>query len=127
MNMSTTPSKQHVLLVEDHPQLRRVLQRTLKMDGMVVSVAESGDQAKAMLRDGLVVDLVLSDVRMPGETDGVQLARWLQTHHPQVAVLLQSGYSEIDTGEFPILRKPFAPQELQDAIDECLRRIRARV
>lgn len=75
-----------------------------------------------MLRDGLVVDLVLSDVRMPGETDGVQLARWLQLHYPQIAVLLQSGYSEIDTGDIPVLRKPFAPQELQYAIDQCLKR-----
>src|ERR1022692_2570397 len=65
----------HVLLVEDHVQLRKVLKQTLCGEGFRVTTAESADQALSILGRGEAVDILFSDVRMPGRLDGLQLAR----------------------------------------------------
>jgi DNA-binding response OmpR family regulator len=57
---------------------------------------------------------------MPGKTNGVDLARWIHVHCPGTAVLLQTGYAEFDTGDFPVLRKPFDGAELEHAIKALL-------
>jgi DNA-binding response OmpR family regulator len=52
--------------------------------------------------------------------DGIQLARWVRQNRPSMAILLQTAYSDLDTSEFKILRKPFSPEELTAAIRELL-------
>lgn len=101
-----------VLLVEDHAQLRRILTTTLVASGYQVTAAESGDAALILLKGGLQIDTLLSDIRMPGKIDGKQLAEWLRAARPSVAILLQTGYSDVQTGSFAVLRKPFTPEEL---------------
>jgi DNA-binding response OmpR family regulator len=102
----------HVLLVEDHSRLRRILQLALETDGFRVTAAESADEAFALLEKGVMVDILLTDIRMPGSIDGLQLARWTRDHRAEVAILLQTGFSNMDTGDFPLLRKPYPPEEL---------------
>jgi CheY-like chemotaxis protein len=102
----------HVLLVEDHSRLRKILQFALESDGFRVTAAGSADEAVVLLEDGARVDILLSDIRMPGHIDGLQLARWVRDHHPDIAILLQTGFSDMDTGGFPLLRKPYPPEEL---------------
>jgi DNA-binding response OmpR family regulator len=65
-----------------------------------------------MLPTGAMVDILLSDIRTPGSTDGLQLARRAREHRPEVGILLQTGFSDLDTGDFPLLRKPYPPEEL---------------
>jgi len=102
----------HVLLVEDHSRLRKILQLALETDGFQVTAAESADEAVALLENGVTVDILLSDIRMPGSIDGLQLARWTRDHRAEVAILLQTGFSNMDTEDFPLLRKPYPPEEL---------------
>jgi len=102
----------HVLLVEDHVQLRRILQHTLTQDGFRVTAAENADKARSILADGFAADILLTDIRMPGALNGLELARWARAHRPDVAVLLQTGFVEVDTEDFRVLRKPFSPDEL---------------
>jgi DNA-binding NtrC family response regulator len=110
----------HVLLVEDHPMLRRVLERTLRENSFDVTVADSGDSARALLEQGLQVDCLFTDIRMPGRINGLELALWAKQHRPAIAVLLQTGYTDIDTGDLPVLRKPYPPDALVTAIRAAL-------
>jgi CheY-like chemotaxis protein len=105
-----------VLLVEDNDRLRRVLQLSLAEIGFAVTAAASGDAARTLLEDGPCPSLLFSDIRMPGQLDGLQLASWATRRFPELHVLLQTGYAEDGAGEFPALRKPFTADELVEAI-----------
>lgn len=108
----------HILLVEDHLSLRRILVRTLTSAGFQVTAAENGDQARQMLENGTLPDVLLSDIRMPGTLDGIQLARWVRINRPGIAIILQSAYSEYRTDEFKVVQKPFGAEELIAALLE---------
>jgi CheY-like chemotaxis protein len=79
--------------VEDEALARMYLADELSIEGFDVIEAKSGDEAHAMLRDGLKVDSVITDVKMPGTIDGLQLASWIGQKRPSVPVLVISGYS----------------------------------
>ncbi len=68
------------------------------------------------------VDLVFSDVVLPGQTDGLALARTVTTRYPNIPVVLTTGYTKVfDTGpEFPVLRKPYQISALGRVIHDAL-------
>jgi CheY-like chemotaxis protein len=74
-----------------------------------VRVAESGDAALALLDAGLQVDVVFSDVVMPGSLSGIDLARALRRRWPELPVVLATGYTErqVALPDVPILAKPY--------------------
>ena len=84
--------KQVVLVVDDEPTIRACLVIHLEDKGFAVREAASAAEAIAVLQEpGCVVNLVFSDVRMPGEMDGIGLSRWIFENRPNVAVILASG------------------------------------
>jgi DNA-binding NtrC family response regulator len=86
------PRKQVVLVVDDEPMIRLALAVHLDEKGFEVREAGSADEAVAILQEpGCVVNLVFSDVRMPGEMDGIGLSRWIFENRPNIAVILASG------------------------------------
>jgi signal transduction histidine kinase/ActR/RegA family two-component response regulator len=115
-----------VLLVEDNDDVAAALIPVLQVMGCNVIRRESGSAAKAWLSRQAAVtepqlpDLVLSDVVMPGEVDGVALAQWIRAEFPGIKVLLMTGYAEqlesIARMGFSILPKPCSPRVLADAI-----------
>jgi len=107
-----------VLLVEDNPEVADVSKGLLEQLGYEVRWASNAEAAIAeMERNG--IKLVFSDIVMPGEMDGISLAKVIRSRHPTIPILLATGYSEaaskVDT-DFPILRKPFAIHELSQAL-----------
>jgi DNA-binding NtrC family response regulator len=80
-----------VLVVDDEPAIRAVVCEFLKDSGLNALAADNADQALAMLAEGPKVDLVFSDVRMPGALDGYGLARWILENRPELPVILVSG------------------------------------
>ena len=115
--MPALPDGLCVLLVEDNPQVREFAEGLLVDLGCEVTPAETGEEALRLL-EGKAVDLVLSDVVMPGMS-GVELARRIRDSHPDVPVLLATGYSDAAInvrGDFPILRKPYEIHQLSQAI-----------
>jgi DNA-binding NtrC family response regulator len=80
-----------VLIVDDEPAIRGFLYDYLFECGFNPLTAASGDEAVELLQKEISVDLVFSDVRMPGNLDGFGLARWVMEHRPGLPVLLASG------------------------------------
>ena len=117
-----------VLLVEDEENLRRAASKMLKSLGYTVFETGSGPEALTYLRSGRQVDLLFSDVVMPGGMTGVELAGIARATWPQLKILLTSGYSEVlvrESGErlddgIHLIGKPYRKQELADKIRALL-------
>ena len=116
-----------VLLVEDEPTVRRTLRATLLQLGYQVIEAADAEKALAICREATHVDVLLSDVVMPG-LSGVELARRLRRDRPGVPVVLMSGYSADLAAEglpdgIGFLKKPIEPAALasmmRSAVDQA--------
>jgi PAS domain S-box-containing protein len=107
-----------VLLVDDNPDVAAVSTSLLEQLGYTVRrVADAEAALTEIERDG--IDLVFSDIVMPGKMDGLALARHLKAHRPGLPILLATGYSDAAAnvlGDFPILRKPYEIHQLSEAI-----------
>jgi PAS domain S-box-containing protein len=117
-----------VLVVEDSPEVRRLSLRRLALLGYRVVEAGDGPAALAVLDGGTQIDLIFSDVVMPGGMTGYELARHAKQRLPAVKVLLTSGYdaevaSAQDTtgSDLRVLRKPYKQADLARAIREVLK------
>lgn len=117
-----------VLVVEDNKPVRRMACRQLEGLGYIVTEAANGIAALELLAEGNAVDVVFSDVVMPGGLSGLDLAREVKAHFPGVAVVLATGYSEemlVDRGGNdlrPILiRKPYSRGQLAAALAAATR------
>ena len=118
-----------ILLVEDEDAVRSVARRALERKGFRVIEAANGAEAIRIAdRDDVTIDLLLSDVLMPG-TSGCDLAEQLRKRHAGLRVLLMSGYDEsvlasqtppVPGAEF--LEKPFTPADLVSKVRHALRR-----
>lgn len=82
-----------MLLVEDEFLVRMVAKEMFQGDGFEVLEAETGDEAIRMLDDLDYVDIVVTDVRMPGRLDGVDVAQHARTRFPQVPVIVVTGFA----------------------------------
>jgi DNA-binding NtrC family response regulator len=80
-----------VLLVEDEVLIRLATADHLRLCGFKVVEAGTAIEAQELILAGLTVDLVFSDITMPGDLDGVGLAKWLQQSAADVPVILASG------------------------------------
>ena len=81
-------------LVEDEILQRVAVAKQLRDEGFVVIEAASGDEALTFLRSYPQIDTVFSDVRMPGETDGIALAKMVNRYYPRAKIFLTSGVAE---------------------------------
>lgn len=109
------------LLVEDDPEVRRVVRRSLVELGFAVVEAENGVEALQILDQTPRIELLLSDIVMPGGVDGRAVARHaLARQVPRVA--LMSGYAPDEASgredEIPMLPKPFTPRQLADFLQQ---------
>ena len=118
-----------VLVVEDNLQLRRAAVRQLVELGYRVREAEHADAALAILTGGDHMDLLFTDIVMPGKIDGLDLAQQAKRLRSNIGVLLTSGFPGVrgpdqrmpDAG-FPLLNKPYRHDELARAVRGVLDR-----
>jgi CheY-like chemotaxis protein len=82
-----------VLIVEDEMMVRMPIAEYLRDCGYHVLEASDASEAIAVMDADKPINLVFSDVRMPGQMDGFGLAAWFQSRYPTVPVLLTSGYN----------------------------------
>lgn len=116
-----------VLLVEDDESLGDVTEALLRSHGAQVQRAGHAAAALQRLDSGARPDVVLSDVVMPGELNGVALARRLREQRPRLPVVLITGFNNtpMAEGEFPVLRKPCTPTELVATLQQAMQHRRA--
>jgi signal transduction histidine kinase len=116
-----------ILVVEDNHSLRRTVLRKLHQLGYRTLEAE-GSAAALRLIEQEKVDLVFTDIVMPGELDGIELARRVQAQWPAIKVVMTSGYSAAELGDriaasgipAQVLRKPYRGEELSRLLQEML-------
>jgi two-component system, OmpR family, response regulator MprA len=117
----------HLLVVDDDPNLLRMLRRGFVLAGYSVSAVEDGEAALLALRDQ-VPDLVVLDVMLP-EVDGLEVARRLRAAGSGVPILMLTARVQLDentegfeSGADDYLPKPFAFEELLTRVGKLLRR-----
>jgi two-component system OmpR family response regulator len=119
-------STAHILVVDDHREIRDLLARYLVKHGLRVSVAESAAKARRVLETS-AIDLVVLDVMMPGE-DGLSLCRHLRATTGLPVIMLTAMAEDTDRvvglemGADDYVVKPFNPRELLARIKAVLRR-----
>jgi DNA-binding NtrC family response regulator len=105
--------KPSILIVEDEAMIRLALSDYLQDCGFtVLDVGNAAEAATVLRARAFAVDVVLTDVRMPGEMDGFALARWIREHRPCLPVLITTGdKAKAETAtelcsKNPIIEKP---------------------
>jgi two-component system OmpR family response regulator len=127
--MIMPPEDPHILVVDDHREIRESLAQFLNRNGRRAAAVESAEAARAFLKENRV-DLVILDIMMPGE-DGLSLCRHLRETTSIPVILLSARAEDIDrivgleVGADDYMIKPFNPRELLARIDAVLRRTHA--
>jgi len=125
--ITSTATAAHVLVVDDEPSILVLAREVLGSTGKRVITAESPDEALALLEE-TDVDLVLTDIRMPGFRSGLDLLQELRDLHPSVPVLVVTGdgaganvSGALDRGAAGFLAKPFGASQLIAKVEQTLK------
>jgi CheY-like chemotaxis protein len=112
-----------ILVVEDEVLVRLSLTETLRDEGYCVLEAANADEALAVLTSSTLLDVVLTDVNMPGSLDGVALGRYVRSTRPELKVIIVSGRVApavaAEAGD-AFLTKPYEPASILRALDVVL-------
>src|SRR6185369_5933780 len=116
-----------ILVVEDNPQVRDLVTLQLRGLGYQVLEAADGPSARVILDSDVVIDLLFTDVVLPGGMTGRQIAEWARQRRPGLKTLYASGYTEnsiihqgkLDPGVH-FLSKPFRRHEMAAKVRETL-------
>lgn len=112
-----------VLLVEDEPDVSRVLSRFLAQRGFTVRTSENGREALARI-DERRPDVIVSDIKM-AVVNGIELLHVVRDRFPGLPCILMTGYEDIaatqaaEQGAFELLRKPLRLTQLLDSIERA--------
>lgn len=123
-----------VLVVEDEPWIRLALVHHLEQGGFDVLEAGSVTEATNILEHTAKIDLVFTDLRLPGEGDGIALAHWIAKNRPGAPVVITSGemarvrgLAELCRAEgFIFLAKPYAHAQVSAKILELIEKRKKR-
>ncbi|WP_432710741.1 two-component regulator propeller domain-containing protein [Pedobacter sp.] len=118
-------SGKRILIVDDNETNLKVLDAQLAYWGLEAILARSGAAALSMLKQGLQVDLVITDMQMP-DMDGIEFSRQLKTAYPQLAIVLLSSVDDTTRNSYPhlfnaTLTKPVKRHYLHQAIQTELK------
>jgi two-component system NtrC family response regulator len=122
-------TKGRILVVDDDPSLRRVLQVQLEQEGFEVAVTASAQQTLSVLQLRHF-DLVITDLRMPGMS-GLELLRHARLQYPQTIIVMLTAFGTVDTaveamkaGAYDYLTKPVHPDEMLLVVRRALEHLR---
>src|SRR6202142_2457921 len=120
------PEPKQVLIVDDEPNLRKILSAQLTRDGYDVLTAEDGEQGLSLLREHHI-DLVITDLKMP-KVDGMTLLREALREDPELPIVMITAHGTVDTavealkiGAFDYLTKPFDKDEVRAIVAKALK------
>jgi CheY-like chemotaxis protein len=108
-----------ILVVEDEALMRAAAADHLRQAGYDVVEASNADEALRLLQK-VKIDVVLSDIAMPGSMDGLGLIRWLRSHKPQVKTIVTSDSEQPTAGYGMFLSKPYRLIDLDFCVAKVL-------
>jgi len=120
------------LIVDDEPSIRTYLRAILEREGIQSLEADSAAQALRIIQElGGRLDLVVCDIKMPGEMDGIDLAYSVRNQFPSVPVILISGYGDLESvrqaaADFEFIQKPFVPKTILMAVKKMIGSVGAK-
>ena len=121
-----TPALAPILLIEDEPSVSAFVRAALERRGYSIVSAQSGEEGLQRLQDGTYAG-VISDIRMPGETNGADVHHWIRRNRPelQARIILISGDTANSETQWllreqstPCIEKPFRVQELISVVEK---------
>ena len=128
-NRSDRSRRTTVLIVDDELLVRWAIADYLQECGYKILAASNADEAiDALQKYEPAIQVVFSDIRMPGSMDGFGLATWVKQNRPEIAVILTSGNAQAEdaarelcdhVGE--IIRKPYQFEHVQARIESAIR------
>ncbi|MGC8838212.1 MAG: ATP-binding response regulator [Anaerolineae bacterium] len=125
-------AEEKILIIDDEPMVLDLCQRILTAEGYRVTTAGNGWEGIERLRTEGDVDLVLTDIKMPG-LDGLETIQILRDSHPDLVTVVMTGFSTMDLaiqaiklGVDEFVVKPFTPPELSLAVSRALEKVRLR-
>lgn len=125
----TAMAKGRILVVDDDPSLRRVLQAQLEEEGYEVAAAASAQETESILQLRSL-DLVITDLKMPGMS-GLELLRHIRSQYPQTIVIMLTAFGTVDTaveamkaGAYDYLTKPVHSDEMLVVVRRALDHVR---
>ena len=114
------------LIVDDEPSIRTYLRAILQRERIQSLEADNAAQALSIIHKlGGRLDLIVCDIKMPGEMDGIDLAYSVRNSFPAVPVLLISGYGDVESvkhaaANFEFIQKPFVPETILVAVKKVV-------
>jgi len=117
-------NRETILLVEDNPQIAEATSLVIESLGFSVVHAADANAALEMLGSGMRIDLLFSDIIMPGGMTGLELAQLVRAHAPELPIVLTTGYSgsarDATAEGFTILRKPYNFSDFSEIVRRLL-------
>jgi len=103
-----------ILVVEDDALIREFVVEALREEGYVVTHVANGEEALAWC-GRQAADVLITDVKLPGDIDGWQIAERCREHDPELPVIYATGFSPVAPSPVPgslILQKPYRPEDI---------------
>ena len=119
MNLESSNDAVTVLVVEDEPLILDMISQELAEQGFAVLEAETGEAALSIIESGQTVDVLLTDMGLPGELDGWRLAATAREAKPELPVIYVTGYTVDREAAVPgsvFLKKPYRPSAITETI-----------
>ena len=126
LSKSSPTGTEKILIVDDDSPVRKTGVRVLRKLGYEVIEANSGEEALVSIKKNKDIDLIFSDILMPGGMTGRQLASIVNKEYPKIKIQLATGYEHLEASkndadaDFPLLRKPYNVQNLATALRKLL-------
>jgi CheY-like chemotaxis protein len=108
-----------ILVVDDEPLILDMISQELTDQGFAVLEADTGEAALSIIESGKAVDVLFTDIRLPGELDGRRLAAMAQEAKPGLSVIYVTGYNVNREAAVPgsvFLKKPYRPSVITETI-----------
>jgi CheY-like chemotaxis protein len=110
-----------ILVVEDEPFVRMIAVDVLIEHGMTVLEADCVEEALAVIKAADRIDLLFTDINMPGDLDGLDLAKIAHCQQPDLKLIVTSGGHNVDAADLPnhgvFIPKPYDPRALTQMVD----------